>query len=92
MLGFVIFGQQWQLDRYQFAALQGTDDDLLALAVVGNDRRHQVCEHGLQQKGVAYEPSIRLPLLAMRVGRGREWFWEHWDQVLGAVVDANLPG
>ena len=47
---FVVIRQRRQIERNQLAAFQGTNDDLLAAAIMGNNRGHQVCQYRLQQK------------------------------------------
>ena len=56
VFGFVVVRQLRQLKRNQLAALQGTDDHLLPVATVRNDRRHQIGQHGLQQEAGNQHP------------------------------------
>ena len=49
MLGLFVIGQRRQFQRDQPAALEGTDNNLLALGVVRDDRGDQVSENRLQK-------------------------------------------
>ena len=50
MFGLLVIGQLRQVERDQLAAFERTDDDLLALGVVRDDRSDQVGKNRLQQK------------------------------------------
>ena len=56
MLGIVVVSQMRQFKRDQLAAFEGTDDNLLTVAIMGDDRCDQVGKHRLKQEASDQQP------------------------------------
>ena len=50
VLGVLVVGKLETLDRDQLLALEGTDDDLVSVSIVLDDRCDEVRQYRLQQK------------------------------------------